>query len=264
MTSTSSLLPSLAYRIAEKQGDKGFASFSNRNDVQRDVDRGLAALDKVTNVDELFKNYRALEFVTSALGISSRLANPGLLKRALLSDPADDKSLINQLNSPSLKNAQSSLKLLETGVATLKSEAFKEELVDSFKRTKYEQNIAQDNPEVTKARYFKNNVKNATDNIYKILGDGVLRDVVTSTLGLPREIAIQPVETQARAVTSRIDITRFNDPAFVDKFIQRYLSTADQKKQQSGGVSGPGSYVLSLFGGNGASGGTGGIVNLLT
>ncbi len=262
MTSTSSLLPSLAYRIAEKQGDKGFASFSKRNDVQKDVERGLAALEKVTTVDELFKNYRALEFVTSALGIGSRLSSPGLLKRALLSDPNDDKSLINQLNSPSLKNAQSTLKLRDTGVATLKAQAFLDELVDSFKRTRYEQNIAQDNPEVTKARYFKTNAKNATDNIYKILGDQVLRDVVTTTLGLPREIAIQPVETQAKAVTSRIDITRFNDPAFVDKFIQRYLNAADQKKQQAGGTSGSGSYVLSLFGGNAGTGGSGSIISL--
>lgn len=261
MTGTTSLLPSLAYRIAEKQGDKGYASFSSRRDVQRDVERGLAALDKVTSVDELFKNYRALEFVTSALGISSRLANPGLLKRALLSDPDDSKSLINQLNSASLKNAQASLKLRENGVATLKSQSYLDELADSYKRTRYEQNIAQNNPEVTSARYFKANVKDATDNIYKILGDRVLRDVVTTTLGLPQEIAVQPVETQARAVTTRLDITRFNDPAFVDKFIQRYLNTADQKKQQSGGASGSGSYVLSLFS-NGGSGGTGSVVSL--
>jgi hypothetical protein len=261
MTGTSALLPSLAYRIAEKQGDKGFTSFSKRNDVQKDVERGLAALDKVSSVDDLFKNYRALEFVTSALGISSRLTSPGLLKRALLSDPDDNKSLINQLNSPSLTNAQSTLKLRETGINTLKSESFLNELVDSYKRTKYEQNIAKDNPEVTKARYFKANIKDATDNIYEILGDQVLRDVVTTTLGLPLELAVQPVETQARAVTTRLDISRFSDPAFVDKFLQRYLNTADQKRQQEGGASGSGSYVLSLFS-NSRSGGAGSIVSL--
>jgi hypothetical protein len=262
MTGTSSLLPSVAYRIAERQGEKGFNAFTNRNDVQKDVDRGLKALEKVTSVDDLFKNYRALEFVTTALGIGNRLSSPGLLKRALLSDPEDDKSLINALNSASLKNAQSSLKLRENGVATLKSESFLNELVDSFKRTRYEQNIATDNPEVTKARYFKNNIKDATDNIFEILGDTVLRDVVTRTLGLPLEIAVQPVETQARAVTTRLDITRFNDPAFVDKFIQRYLNTADQRRQQEGGASGSGSYVLSLFSQSNGRSGSGSILNL--
>ena len=65
-----------------------------------------------------------------------------------------------------------------------------------------------------------------------MLGDPILRDVVTTGLGLPLEIAIQPLEAQETAITSRVDITQFKNPKFVDQFIDRYL-LAKQTAAQS-------------------------------
>jgi hypothetical protein len=90
----------------------------------------------------------------------------------------------------------------------------------------------------------------------------VLREVVTSTLGFPKELAIQSVETQATALTSKIDITKFKDPKFVEKFIQRYLTQRDQETAQSNGA-GAGMYggLLQLVGGG--SGDMSGVLDLL-
>ena len=57
----------------------------------------------------------------------------------------------------------------------------------------------------------------------QILGDPVMRDVVTTALGIPLEIAFQPLEAQEKAVTAQLDITKFKDPKFVESFIDRYL-----------------------------------------
>ena len=56
-----------------------------------------------------------------------------------------------------------------------------------------------------------------------MLGDPIIRRVVTGALGLPREIAIQSVETQARAVASRLDIRKLEDPREIQRLAERYL-----------------------------------------
>jgi hypothetical protein len=63
-------------------------------------------------------------------------------------------------------------------------------------------------------------------SVDQILGDPVMRDVVTTALGLPLQIAFQPLEAQEKAVSSRLDITQFKDPKFVESFVQRYLLAA--------------------------------------
>lgn len=242
---TTGLPPSVAYRLADRQGEAGFERFRNRRDVQAEIQRSTAALQQVQDVDGLFRNRRALEFVAAATGLSSELQFPGRLRAALLSDPNDPNSLINRLNNPRLRDAQAKLKLRETGVDTLKDPKTIEDLTDALLRSRYERTVAEGSAEVSNARYFKRAIADASDNVFKILGDRVLREVVTKTLGLPLQIAVQSVDTQGRAVTSRLDISRFQDPRFVDQFIQRYLNIADQERaaETLGGQSG----VLSLL-----------------
>ena len=65
------------------------------------------------------------------------------------------------------------------------------------------------------------------NSVDQILGDPVMRKVVTTALGIPLQIAFQPLEAQEKAITSRLDITKFKDPKFVESFVQRYLIAAN-------------------------------------
>ena len=75
------------------------------------------------------------------------------------------------------------------------------------------------------ALYFLETARTAGD-VYDVLGDPVLRRVVTGALGLPDQIAIQPVETQGRAVTARLKVTALQDERQVRKLAERYLIAA--------------------------------------
>jgi hypothetical protein len=57
----------------------------------------------------------------------------------------------------------------------------------------------------------------------QILGDPIMRSVVTTALGIPLQIAFQPLLAQEKAIIRRLDITQFQKPHFVDSFVQRYL-----------------------------------------
>jgi len=70
------------------------------------------------------------------------------------------------------------------------------------------------------------------DTPVKILGSALGREVVTTALGLVRQVAVQSLEAQEKAITQRLDPKKLKDPEFVDRLVQRYLI------QLNGGTSG--------------------------
>jgi hypothetical protein len=87
------------------------------------------------------------------------------------------------------------------------------------------------------AVYFSENAK-TVKSVYDILGNGVMRRVVLGALGMPDQIAIQPVETQARAVLARMKLTDLQDPTKVRALAERYLmAEADKAAANSANAS---------------------------
>ena len=67
-------------------------------------------------------------------------------------------------------------------------------------------------------------------------GDPTFRDVITTALGIPKEIAFQEITAQERAISNRIDLKQFKDAKFVAQFTQRYLIAAQQATSFATGV----------------------------
>lgn len=61
------------------------------------------------------------------------------------------------------------------------------------------------------------------DTTTKVLGSALGREVVTTALGLPRELALQSLVAQEKAIDQRIDVAKLQDPEYVDRIVQRYL-----------------------------------------
>lgn len=57
----------------------------------------------------------------------------------------------------------------------------------------------------------------------KILGSAIGREVVTTALNIPKQIAIQSIETQEKVIASRMDPKKLADEKYVDQLVQRYL-----------------------------------------
>ncbi|MFM7691934.1 MAG: DUF1217 domain-containing protein, partial [Alphaproteobacteria bacterium] len=101
-------------------------------------------------------------------------------------------------------------------------------LTNGFTKYEYRTGLSDKNPGMANAVYFSENAK-TVKSVYDILGNGVMRRVVLGALGLPDQIAIQPVETQAKAVTSRLKLTDLQDPAKVRAIAERYLMAQADK-----------------------------------
>jgi hypothetical protein len=60
-------------------------------------------------------------------------------------------------------------------------------------------------------------------SVDQILGDPSIRSVVTTALGIPKQIAFQTLRAQEKAISNRLDLAKLQDPKFVETFAKRYL-----------------------------------------
>ncbi len=105
-------------------------------------------------------------------------------------------------------------------------------LTNGFTKYEYRTGLSDANPGMANAVYFSESAK-TVKSVYDILGNGVMRRVVLGALGLPDQIAIQPVDTQARAVLSRLKIADLQDPTKVRALAERYLMAEADKAAAS-------------------------------
>jgi hypothetical protein len=251
--SIASGLPALvAWKQLEKSGDAAQDKWSKQATVQQKLAYVKSAIDKATSPDDLINDRRFMEFALSAYGLESEIDKKGLLSRVLKSDLSDENSLANRMNDSRYKEMASTLQFKLLGTVNVKTPAIFEAMKARYLKNEFEKAQGEQSPGLREALYFKENA-GKVNSPWAILGDRVLREVVTKTLGIPKEFAVQGVETQATVLTNKIDITKFKDKAFVDKFIQRYLNTVDQDTQKSNGT-GAGLYS-GLLQGAGPGGG---------
>lgn len=199
------------------------------------------AVAKAKDVKTALADPRVLTVLLPALGLADQQAYPGLVQKALTADPADTKGLLASLDSR-FKAAAQTLDLKNKGLDALKDPDTLKKLEDGYVQYQYQLGLDTANAGMSDALYFIKNAATQTD-IYGILGNAVMRRVVTGALGLPTGIAVQSVETQARAVTARLKLTDLQDPKKVQQLAQRYVMA----QANSGSATASGSVALSLL-----------------
>jgi hypothetical protein len=193
------------------------------------------ALERAGSIEQALADPRILKVVMPALGLPDQVGNPGLVRRALLSDPDDPKGLAAQLGA-TWKAAAATLGVHETGLAGLRDPAMVQRLSDAFLKYQYRTGLDEQQAGLSDALYFLESARTA-DDVFDLLGDPVLRRVVTGALGLPDQIAVQSVEAQGRAVASRLKVESLQDDRAVRKLAERYLITA--ANNAAAGAAGP-------------------------
>ena len=90
-----------------------------------------AAIGHAKDIKSALRDPRVLNVLLPAMGLSDQLQYPGLVQRALLSDPNDKKGLLASLDSR-FKAAAKTLDLKKKGLEALKDPALQKTLTDGY------------------------------------------------------------------------------------------------------------------------------------
>lgn len=184
------------------------AKFKSSAQITREIDNFKTQLANIKTPEDLYKNRRVMQFILNAYGLDTEINYMGRIKAVLNSDVTDANSVVNRLQDRRYRELASDLLIESTGLANLKLPTVTQRVIDRYAAAEYEKSLGARDPAVREARYFAANIGKVS-TVYEILADNVLRTVVTDTLGLPKQLALQSVESQAEAIRRRLDISLF-------------------------------------------------------
>jgi len=160
--------------------------------------------------------------------------------RALASAASVEDTLMFR-NRPVLVEDLDEFDFATAGIAALKDSALQTRLADGYVEVTWRKGLEKTTAGLPDALDFRERAKTFKTAI-AILGDPVMRRVVTTALGIPQQIAFQELGAQERAITSRLDLSRLQDQKFVDGMSQRYLL----EKQKAAAAAPPDMSALSM------------------
>ncbi len=237
--------PILALKQAEQNQSKKIAAEAKKPEVQRDLAAFRKAVASAKDAKSLLANPVVQRVLLTVNGLADQIGFTALATKALLSKPSNPKSLANVLPNTAWKAAAATYDFADKGLAILRNPKVLNTVASAYAEISWRKSLDATTPGLSDALAFREqaaSVKKADD----ILGNPILRRVVTTTLGIPLEIAYQTLNAQENAITNKLDIKQLKDKNFVETFAKRYLVAAANGAGQA--ASSTGRPAVQAFG----------------
>lgn len=222
------LTATLYYNAITRDYSKTLASTAAQSTVSRETQYYLSNIGNVKSVDGLLNNDKLYTYVMKAYGLSDMTNAKGLIRKVLEGGVASSTSLANTLHDPRYKALATAFNFAANGAATTSATAAQQGTVSNFVEQTLETNVGQQNQGAQMALYFQRMAPNIT-SAYNILGDTTLLKVVQTALGLPVSMSQENIDVQAKMITNQLKISDLQNPAKLQKFIERYTATYDSQ-----------------------------------
>ncbi len=225
--------PIAALEQARSHETKQVAQVAADPEVKRDLARFVRVLAKAKTAADLLSDPIAMKVLLTANGLGSHIAQSALAKQALLSDPAKTGSLASRLPDSRWLSVTKTYAFASKGLTILKDPKAITAVTNGYAEVLWRQKLDKTTPGLSNALDFLNRASTIKDAL-QVLGDPTFRAVLTTALGVPKQIAFQTIGSQENAITSRVDLKKFSDPVFTRHFAQRYLVAAASEATNDG------------------------------
>ncbi len=221
---------------AQKNETHEVTATAQQPSVQRAIANFTKAVTSATSVKQLLANPSVMNVLLTANGMKDQIGYTALATAALTSKVNDSSSLVNKLTDTRWKTLASTYNFATQGLSAIQNPKAIAAISHAYAQTVWEQNQDNATPGLANALTFIAQASSAK-TVDAILGNPTLRTVVTTALGIPLQIAFQQIGAQEKAISSRFDITKLQDPKFVESFAQRYLIAYAQNQSGSSSTS---------------------------
>jgi Protein of unknown function (DUF1217) len=224
--------PVTALSNAEQDETQEITATSQEPQVARAIQAFTTAVQNATSPQQLLSNPQALQVLLTANGLGDQTSYTALATQTLLSNINDPNSLVNQLSDTRWQSVVQTYDFANKGLSIIQNPQVIQTIANGYAEVTWMNSLDATTPGLSDALTFRQEASSIT-SVDQILGDPVMRTVVTTALGIPEQIAFQDLSAQEQAITSRLNISKFQDPNFVESFTQRYLIAASQAASSS-------------------------------
>jgi hypothetical protein len=215
--------PVQALQSAETNQTQDLAVTGAQPAVQLALKQFTQAVNSATSVNQLLSNPAVMNVLLTANGMSDQIGYTALATQALTSNLNDPNSLANQLTDTRWKTLAQTYNFATNGLSAIQNPTAIASIAAAYTNATWETSEDSVTPGLSNALAFKSQASTIT-SVDQILGNPTMRTVVTTALGIPQQIAFQDLGAQEDAISSRLgNVSQFQDPQFVQTFIQRYL-----------------------------------------
>jgi hypothetical protein len=246
-SSAGSTNPVQALQSAELNQTQDVKLTATQPMVKSAIAQFTQAVNSAKSVTQLLANPAFMNVFLTANGMSDQIGYTALATKALTSDLSDPKSLANQLADTRYKGLAQTYNFSSTGLASLQTPSAIAAIAGAYTTATWQTSQDTVTPGLSNALAFKAQASSIT-SVDQILGNMNMRTVITTALGIPQQIAFQTIEAQEKAISTRIDITKFKDPKFVETFVQQYLIANAANTASSSSSSTPDLTTLAVQG----------------
>lgn len=209
-------------------------------------------IQSIDTVRELLADRDVIDVVIGAYGLDPEEVTDDFLKQVFASDLSDPKSFVNQQPDSRWAELVASFNFDANGnltretIGTVQQRGETLETVNKYLRQTLEETEGASNEAVRLALYFERTAPNITD-AYGLIADDALMAVFRTTFGFSDEFSNMDVDQQARIINDNLDLADLQDPAKLERFLQRYTAMYDTEN-----ASFSNSAVSILSGGGGS------------
>ena len=210
------------YKVVESSRARLESNMARQPQVARDIKHFEEKAPQIKTVDDLMKDRRSLNLVLSAFQLESEIDKKALIKKILTQPIADEKALSNRMLDTRYKQLAQALQPAFANGGPFATPKALESIVTAFKTNEFEKQQGEQAPGMREVLYFKRTISKVT-NLSQIMADKSLMKVVRVGLALPPQFGALNYEQQKARLEPRIEVEKFKDPKYVDKFMQRFL-----------------------------------------
>jgi hypothetical protein len=237
--------PSQALQSAEQNQTQDIKATAAQPAVKSAIAAFTTAVNSATSVTQLLSNPAVMNVLLTANGMSDQIGYTALATKALTSNLSDPNSLANTLSDTRWQSLAQTYDFQANGLASIQTPAAIASVASAYATATWQTSEDSVTPGLSNALAFKAQASSIT-SVDQILGNTTLFDVVTTALGIPQTIVYQPLEAREKAISSQLNVSDFQNPTFVNNFVQKYLINNNASSSSSSSSSSSGTDLTSL------------------
>jgi hypothetical protein len=221
-TSASVTNPVTALTMAQKDETQEIKTTSQEPAVQREIAAFTKAVQTATSPQQLLKNPTVLQVLLTANGLGDQTSYTALAQQALLSNANDPNSLVNKLSNTQWKSVAQTYDFANAGLSIIQNPKVISTIANGYAEVTWLNSLDATTPGLSNALTFIQQASSIT-SVAQIVANPLYDTVVNTALGIPEEIAFQSVQAQEHAITSRLDVSKLQEPKYAQQIAQQYL-----------------------------------------